>query len=91
MKKSIIVIILLGIPITAFGACKETGTVYTARKPGYYLSSGGCLCCPSSGGIYGTTPDKNTGDITSCYLPAGTGNSDTTSKSEYTSNCHYSN
>ena len=74
-----------------WAACEETGTVYTACKPGYYLDSGDCVRCPSSGGVYGTTVDKNTGGITSCYIPSGNSFSDSSGSGTYSGNCYYSN
>lgn len=74
--------------------CVATGTVYVACKPGYYLSSGNCIRCPSSGGVYGTTVDHNTGGITSCYIPSSTSISfsDSTGSGTYNfqSDCYYS-
>lgn len=74
----------------AFGACSATTKTYTSCKSGYYLSSGTCNKCPSSGGVAGLTGDKNTGDITSCYIPSGTSFSDDTGSGTYTGNCYYS-
>lgn len=76
---------------SAYAACTATTKTYTACKPGYYLSSGDCLRCPSSGGVYGTSADNNTGGITSCYIPSGNTGSDTTGSFTYTGNCYYSN
>lgn len=70
----------------ANAACTATTKTYTACKPGYYLNGGACASCPSPG----TTPDRNTGTITSCYLPSGTSCSDTSGTCSYTSNCYYS-
>lgn len=66
---------------------------YTSCKAGYYYDSNDKTCtrCPSSGGVYGTTVDKNTDGITSCYIPSGTAFSDTTGTGTYTENCYYSN
>lgn len=65
-------------------------TVYVACKPGYYLYADDCVRCPSSGGIYGTTVDNNTGGITSCYIPSGNSFSDTTGSGTYAGDCYYS-
>ncbi len=75
----------------AKAACTENAKTYTSCKPGYYLNGTNCTRCPSSGGVYGTTVDKNTGDITSCYLPSGTVFSDTSGAGTYTGNCYYKN
>lgn len=74
----------------ARAACTANTTKYYACKPGYYLSSGNCYRCPSSGGVYGTTVDNNTGGITSCYIPSGTGGSDSTGSFTYTGHCYCS-
>lgn len=91
IKTSIFAIIATLVCAGANAACTATTKTYTACKPGYYLSSGDCVRCPSSGGVYGTTADNNTGDITSCYLPSGTSGSDTSGSFTYTGNCYYSN
>ncbi len=70
--------------------CVATTKTYTACKPGYYLSGGDCISCPSSGGVAGRTADNNTGDITSCYIPSGTSFSDGTGSGVYSGNCYYS-
>ena len=70
MKKLLLVISLCLLVGGARADCVSE-TVYVACKPGYYLYADDCKRCPSSGGVYGTTPDQNTGDITSCYIPAG--------------------
>lgn len=91
MKK---IFVLLAIIVPMFNAnadCRVTTKTYTACKPGYYLSGASCVRCPSSGGVYGTTADNNTGGITSCYLPSGTTGSDTTGNFTYTGNCYYGN
>ena len=82
---------IVGIPNMTHAACTANGTTYYACKPGYYLASGNCVRCPSSGGVYGTTPDNNTGGITSCYIPSGNSGSDATGSFTYTENCYYSN
>lgn len=69
MRKLIASLLLSVMVSPAFCACEETGTVYVACKPGYYLESYDCKRCPSSGGVYGTTSDNNKGGITSCYIP----------------------
>lgn len=75
----------------ALADCVLLGTIYVSCKPGYYLSSDDCIRCPSSDGIYGTTEDYNTGDITSCYIQSGTGGIDDTGSWVYTENCYYTN
>ena len=51
----------------------RTSTSYRCAA-GYYGSStngtSGCMRCPSSGGVYGTSVAGST-SITSCYIPAG--------------------
>lgn len=95
MKK---IIILCGAMVLSvgdtFADCTENlPRQYTSCKAGYYYNSTAKTCtrCPSSGGIYGTTVDKNTGDITSCYIPSGTTFRDMTGSGTYTGNCYYSN
>lgn len=69
-------IMTLGIS-NAFAACSVSSTTYSCYA-GYYLSGTNCVRCPKIGTnslgatVYGTTVDKNTGDITSCYAPDGT-------------------
>lgn len=80
-------------------ACTENSAVkeYTSCKPGYYYDSSllgtSCTRCPALDGtdIRGTTVDKNTGGVTSCYLPAGTTGSDDTGTFKYASDCPYTN
>ncbi len=61
---------------------------------GYYMGELGCVQCPSSGGIYGTTAAAGATSITECYIPAGTTRSfsDGTGAGteKFTSNCYYS-
>lgn len=72
----------------------ETYTISYACYPGYYLSETRCIRCPQIGtdakgvAVYGTTVDKNTGDITSCYAPADTYNDDI-GTFIFTSDCSY--
>ena len=88
MRKTII-IPLVGAFVcgAANAACTATTKTYTSCKPGYYLSGVACQSCPSGG----TSADKNTGGVTSCYLPSGTTGSDSTGSYTYTANCYYSN
>jgi len=92
IRKIIIVATMIAAGVHgANAACTENAKTYTSCKPGYYLNGTSCIRCPASGGIYGTTVDKNTGDITSCYLPlSGTSFSDLTGSGVYTGNCYYS-
>lgn len=85
MKKSILSVIMIFLATSAWGACTETGTIYTACKPGYYLENNYCYACPDGG----TSADKNTGGITDCYLPAGQAYSDTAGEWSYSENCYY--
>lgn len=52
---------------------------------GSYGKRGLCTLCPEPG----TSAAAST-VITDCYVPAGTGGTDTTGKWEYTADCHYS-
>lgn len=70
--------------VVAYAACPTGTKTYTSCKPGYYLSGGDCILCPGSG----TSPDRNTGDIRSCYLPAGR-YTDTTGTYVTNDNCNY--
>lgn len=89
MKKFVFCAIMACISGAAYGACTTAGTTYYACKPGYYLSSGNCVRCPSSSDGYGTTTDTNTGGRTSCYVPSGTTGSDGSGSYTYMANCHY--
>lgn len=93
MKKYILMSVIAGMlpVIGARAECEATTKTYTACKPGYYLSGGNCLECPSSGGIKGTSADKNNIGITACYIPAGTAFSDSGGSGTYTGDCYYSN
>lgn len=91
MQKILIAAALILYAGVANAACTANPKTYTSCKPGYYLSDGDCKRCPSSGGVYGTTADKNTGGITSCYIPSGNSFSDSTGSGTYTGNCYYSN
>lgn len=53
---------------------------------GSYGKRGLCTLCPEPG-----TSEAASTVITDCYVPAGTGGTDTTGKWEYTADCHYSN
>ncbi|HIS71272.1 MAG TPA: hypothetical protein IAD02_04800 [Candidatus Enterousia intestinigallinarum] len=86
LKRFFIFFCICAVCNAANAACTATTKTYTACKPGYYLNGGTCASCPSPG----TTPDRNTGTITSCYLPSGTSCSDTSGTCSYTSNCYYS-
>ena len=88
MKKIIIYTLAMTAISYAYADCVDTGIVYVSCKPGYYLSSGDCVRCPEYGDTYGTTTDKNKGDISSCYLSAGT-YYDPKGTFEYTENCSY--
>lgn len=91
MKKIFILLAIIVPVFNAYADCTAAAKTYTACKPGYYLSVDICLRCPSSGGVYGTTADNNTGGITSCYLPSGTTGSDASGNFIYIGNCYYSN
>lgn len=91
MKKTFVLLAMIVPVFNADADCTAGAKTYTACKPGYYLSGTSCMRCPSSGGVFGTTADNNTGGITSCYLPSGTTGSDATGSFTYTGNCYYSN
>lgn len=92
MKKIILVAVAVSVMAPqCYAACTANAKTYTACKPGYYLNSGKCTRCPSSGETYGTTVDNNTGGITSCYIPSGTSFSDTSGAGTYTGDCYYKN
>ncbi len=90
MKQIFFIFIILIMPAISNAACEATDKTYTSCKPGYYLSSGTCVRCPASGGVYGTSADKNTGGITSCYILSGNTGSDSSGSFKYTGNCYYS-
>lgn len=84
----------------AYAACSVSETGYTSCKPGYYFQSkwnndlGNCVQCPSvtkSDGttVYGSSADRNTLGISSCYIPTGT-YKDSTGIYSITSSCYYS-
>lgn len=76
--------------------CNGTLTTHTEYRcdTGYYgtTSNGtsGCTRCPSSGDIYGSSVASSI-SITKCYLPSGTGFSNSTGSGTYTDNCYYTN
>ncbi len=88
MKKIIFAFVFMFAGRDAMAACSVSGTTYSCAA-GYYLSLGNCLQCPAVGTVRGTTPDKNTGDITSCYIPSGTTGSDDTGTFEFTGDSYY--
>lgn len=61
---------------------------------GYYMGELGCVRCPSSGGVYGTTAAAGATSITECYMPAGTtlpfSDDAGSGTSTFTSDCYYS-
>lgn len=86
MKRILVIAtIIVAMPMCAKSACEQTGTIYTSCKPGYYKSGNSCNACPNGG----TSPDKNTGGISNCRLPAGTVGSDSTGTYKYVSDCYY--
>lgn len=78
--------------MSANAACVANSKRYTSCKPGYYLSAQNCYRCPKDNttGVTGTSSDKNTSGLSSCYLPSGTGGTDTSGRWQYTSNCYNS-
>ncbi|HBP26413.1 MAG TPA: hypothetical protein DD611_00240 [Alphaproteobacteria bacterium] len=77
--------------------CLPATVTTVACGAGYYLKNSrlGCARCPEIGKnsagkvIYGTTPDKNTGGIESCYAPSGD-YVDNTGGFTFTNQCQYS-
>lgn len=95
MSKKIIVImglVLFGFINRANADCTLIGTVYTACKPGYYLALITCKACPTDEktGVQTTSPDRNTGGITTCYVPSGASGKDDKGTWVYDGNCYYS-
>ena len=95
MSKKIIVImglVLFGFINRANADCTLIGTVYTACKPGYYLAVITCKACPTDEktGVQTTSPDRNTGGITTCYAPSGASSKDDKGTWVYDGNCYYS-
>ncbi len=88
MKKIILLLFIVFSVTSAFGACAPLSKTYTACKPGYYLENGQCKRCPDVNGVYGTTVDRNTGDINSCYLPNGTTGSNTYGSYDIVGSCY---
>lgn len=69
-----------------YGECVLSLIGLDECKAGSYGKRGLCMPCPEPG----TSAAAST-VITDCYVPAGTGDTDTTGKWEYTADCHYSN
>ena len=93
MKRMFIfVICMVTMARAATAACVQSGKKYTSCAAGYYLSGGVCTRCPAIGNTYGTTPDNNTGDITSCSIAGNTQwGEDSRGFYTYEGDCHYSN
>lgn len=71
----------------SYGECVQSLIVLPDKcAAGTYGKHGLCTLCPEPG----TSAAAST-VITDCYVPAGTGDTDTTGKWEYTADCHYSN
>lgn len=71
----------------SYGECVQSLIVLPDEcAAGTYGKRGLCTLCPEPG----TSAAAST-VITDCYVPAGTGDTDTTGKWEYTADCHYSN
>ncbi|MBQ5700183.1 MAG: hypothetical protein IIV74_02735 [Alphaproteobacteria bacterium] len=85
MKKIFFILVMCMNCGALYAECTANAPIYVSCKPGYYLENGNCVQCPKSdlAGIYGTSADKNTGDKTSCYIPAGTTFSDATGAGNY--------
>ena len=83
----------------AFADCVATTRTYSSCKPGYYYSGNGrlstsggeCIKYPTINGVAATSPDKNTGGITSCYAPADKKYTDSVGTYKFENDCNYSN
>lgn len=90
MKKILFAVGGVLFAMSANAACDTLFTTYSCEA-GYYLEGTECKRCPSSGGVYGTTLDKNMGGITSCRIPADTSFSDDAGSGVYSEACFYTN
>lgn len=89
MKKACLFFILSMPIIPTYGdTCTVSSTTYSCAA-GYYLDGTTCKQCPTSGGVTGTSPDKNTGGRTSCYATTTSTYTDTSGTFKFTSNCYY--
>lgn len=97
MKKMLLIFVFIFTVADAFAECAATSQSYISCKPGYYMSGKlekTCTQCPVVGAnasgtdVNGTSPDYNTGGITSCYATNGTYNDDA-GTFQITSNCNY--
>ena len=99
IKQSLAVAILVFSTGSANAACTVGASKYIACKPGYYLGglifNQSCVQCPAAGkdvngnDVFGITPDRNTGGITSCKAPQGTYKNDN-GVFEIVGDCSYS-
>ena len=91
MKKFLFVFVLCtgGIISNTYAACTVSGTSYSCFS-GYYLNGTSCIRCPMVGTTtYGTSPNRNTGGIETCYAAANTTHTDQTGTFTFTSACQY--
>jgi len=98
MKKLFLIFVFAITAVDATADCVATSQSYVSCKPGYYMGGNvltkTCTKCPVIGAnssgtdISGTSPDYNTGNITSCYARSGTYNDDT-GTFEISQNCNY--
>lgn len=84
MKQILIVLCGIMFSLNAFGACTSLGKTYTRCNAPYYLNGDACAVCPSPG-----QSDGGTGNVTSCHVPAGTGDTDSAGTWEYAYDCHF--
>lgn len=102
MKKPLITFFILFTFADAYAECAATTQSYVSCKPGYYFGGSilnkTCMQCPVIGydpnqvlnvELFGTSPDYNTGGITSCFAAAGK-YKDETGEFEISDPCAYS-
>ena len=101
MKKLLITFFVLFAFGDAYAECAATTQSYVSCKPGYYLGGNilnkTCVQCPVVADsaqninleVFGSSPDYNTGGITSCYATPGK-YKDETGEFEFSDKCNYS-
>ncbi len=94
MLKNIFYIATFLVMVTsgAGATCTVNNTTYSCFA-GYYLNGTDCVRCPKVGfGInapYGTSPDRNTGGIESCYAKKNIEYTDFSGTFIFTDDCQY--